>query len=257
MKLVLETKDKITKFIVLFQNLKSFSEYVNLHINSDGIYMQGMDASQCSCFESKLTKEWFDNYEYDSENDTILIGINTMILQKILGIYVDSQHLEMSVGCDEDYLNVSFINGDKVLDKYFEIPLMDIESQLLDIQSEESNVDVTVVSKDFCDLINQLNIFNDTLQLEFTESQVMFLANGSDGTMKVNINLNDFIEYAIQEDFELKQSYNMKHISLMCLFSKLNEQCVMKYSEDRPMEAKYALDNESYVVFYLAPKIED
>ncbi|MAU37716.1 MAG: hypothetical protein CMD14_10185, partial [Flavobacteriales bacterium] len=111
--------------------------------------------------------------------------------------------------------------------------------------------------KDFCDLINQLNIFNDTLQLEFTESQVMFLANGSDGTMKVNINLNDFIEYAIQEDFELKQSYNMKHISLMCLFSKLNEQCVMKYSEDRPMEAKYTLDNESYVVFYLAPKIED
>ena len=68
---------------------------------------------------------------------------------------------------------------------------------------------------------------------------------------------DDFIEYAIQEDFELKQSYNMKHISLMCLFSKLNEQCVMKYSEDRPMEAKYTLDNESYVVFYLAPKIED
>ena len=143
------------------------------------------------------------------------------------------------------------------MDKYFEIPLMDIESQLLDIQSEESNVDVTVVSKDFCDLINQLNIFNDTLQLEFTETQVMFLANGSDGIMKVNINLNDFIEYAIEENFELKQSYNMKHISLMCLFSKLNEQCVMKYSEDRPMEAKYILDNDSYVVFYLAPKIED
>ena len=133
------------------------------------------------------TKKWI----FLKISGAILIPLMIWFILNLISIY------------DEDYLNVSFINGDKVLDKYFEIPLMDIESQLLDIQSEESNVDVIVVSKDFCDLINQLNIFNDTLQLEFTESQVMFLANGSDGTMKVNINLNDFIEYAIQEDFEL------------------------------------------------------
>ena len=55
------------KFNVLFQNLKAFSDNVNLHINKDGIYMQGMDQSQCSCFESKLNSKWFDNYDYDLE----------------------------------------------------------------------------------------------------------------------------------------------------------------------------------------------
>ena len=257
MKFVLTSKDKITKFNVLFQNLKAFSDHVNLHINKEGIYMQGMDESQCGCFESKLNSKWFDNYEYDLESDNILIGINTMIIQKILSIYVDSQEMEIHVDDNQDYLNVAFKDGKNVLDKYFEIPLMDIESQLLDIDSEESNVDVTMSSKDYCNLINQLNIFNDTLQLEFTETQVLFLSNGSDGTMKVNINLDDFIEYSIDEDFQLKQSYNMKHISMMCLFGKLNETCIMKYGENRPMEARYSLDEDSYVAFYLAPKFDE
>tara|TARA_B100001769_G_scaffold275318_1_gene277228 strand:+ start:21188 stop:21961 length:774 start_codon:yes stop_codon:yes gene_type:complete len=257
MKLILTTKDKISQFNVLFQNLKAFSEHVNLHIDKEGIYMQGMDSSQCSCFESKLTSEWFDEYNYNLEKDTIAIGINTNILQKILGIYVETQTLELSVDDNEEFLNVSFIDGNNVLNKYFEIPLMDIESQLLDLVSDESNVDLTFESKHYCDLIHQLTIFNDTLQIEFTETKVLFLANGSDGTMKVNVEMDDLVEYAIDENFELKQSYNIRHISLMCLFSKLNKHCIMKYSSDRPMEAKYVLDNNSYVMFYLAAKIDD
>ena len=67
--------------------------------------------------------------------------------------------------------------------------------------------------------------------------------------------LQDF--YEMYEDFELKQSYNMKHISMMCLFGKLNETCIMKYGENRPMEARYSLDEDSYVAFYLAPKFDE
>jgi hypothetical protein len=85
----------------------------------------------------------------------------------------------------------------------------------------------------------------------------MFLASGADGTMKVNINLDDFIEYAIQEDYELKQAYNLRHISMMCLFGKLNKQCIMAFHQSRPMEARFKLEEESYVVFYLAPKLDE
>tara|TARA_B110000483_G_C18205652_1_gene547472 strand:+ start:2761 stop:3534 length:774 start_codon:yes stop_codon:yes gene_type:complete len=257
MKLTLNTKDKIMKFNVLFQNLKAFTEYINLYVSKDGIYIQGMDPSQCSCFECKLANNWFDSYNYELENEKETVGINTIILQKILGIYVDTQTLEISVDNNADNLYISFVNGDNIIDKYFEIPLVEIDSELLDIKSDESNVDLTVVSKDYCDLINQLYIFNDALSLEFDESSVNFLAKGSDGTMKVNINLDDFVEYAIEEDFQLKQTYNIRHITLICLFSKLNQHCIMKYSDDRPMEAKYNLENDSYVVFYLAPKIVD
>ena len=63
MKLQLDNKERITQFNVLFQNLKAFSEHVILNTSKTGIFMQGMDSSQSSCFEAKLNAEWFDNYE--------------------------------------------------------------------------------------------------------------------------------------------------------------------------------------------------
>jgi proliferating cell nuclear antigen PCNA len=257
MKLQLKNKERITQFIILFQNLKAFSEHVILHASKSGLFMQGMDSSQSSCFEAKLTASWFDSYEYNLEDETTSFGVSTQIIQKILGIYQDKQEVEMNVDENMENLFVSFSENNEVLDKYFEIPLMDIDHEMLEITNEESEVDIIMESKQFCELVAQLQIFHDKLVLRFTETQVMFLASGADGTMKVNINLDDFIEYAIQEDYELKQAYNLRHISMMCLFGKLNKQCIMAFHQSRPMEARFKLEEESYVVFYLAPKLDE
>tara|TARA_B100000530_G_C15894611_1_gene462862 strand:- start:506 stop:1279 length:774 start_codon:yes stop_codon:yes gene_type:complete len=257
MKFQLKTKERITQFNVLFQNLKAFSEYVILNVSNEGIFMQGMDVSQTSCFESKLTSEWFDGYEYNLEDDKVSIGVSTNIIQKILAIYYENQEIEISIDDNQDNLFVSFNGCDDVLDKYFEIPLMDIEQDMLDITNEESEIDIIMESKQLCNLVSQLHVFHDKLVLTFTETQVLFLASGQDGTMKVNVNLNDFVEYAIQEEYELTQAYNLRHISMMCLFGKLNKNCIMAFHQDRPMETRFKLDEESYVVFYLAPKIDE
>ena len=46
--------------------------------------MQGMEMSKCGCFESRLTFEWFDDFEYDKEkNDVSSIGLNTQVLQRV------------------------------------------------------------------------------------------------------------------------------------------------------------------------------
>ena len=39
MKVKLTTKERITQFNVLFQNLKAFSEHVILHVSKKGIFM--------------------------------------------------------------------------------------------------------------------------------------------------------------------------------------------------------------------------
>lgn len=257
MKVKLTTKERITQFNVLFQNLKAFSEHVILHVSKKGIFMQGMDLTQTSCFESNLTANWFDGYEYTLEDETVSIGVSTIIIQKILAIYHDKQNIEISIDDNQDNLFVSFNGCDNVLDKYFEIPLMDIEQEMLEITNEDSEIDIIMESKQWCNLVSQLQVFHDKLVLTFTESQVLFLASGQDGTMKVNVNLNDFVEYAIQEDYELTQAYNLKHISMMCLFGKLDQNCIMAFHQDRPMETRFKLDEESYVVFYLAPKIDE
>ena len=258
MKLILSEPDKIYKFSVLFQHLKAITEYVVLYINTDGVHMQGLDPSQCMCFEVRLSSQWFDTFEFDKDNDTSTLGMSTNVLNKIIGTKKDTQSLTISVSSNEDNLEVSFTGGENVLDKYFEIPLMDIEQELLELDNNESEIDVIMTSKNFSELVSQLQMFNDRLTMTFTEESLSMVSNGSDGSMKVNISFDDVIEYSVEEDIQLRQSYSLKFVSMMCLFSKLSEEFIMAFSKERPMYGKYKLDDEnSFVSFYLAPKVED
>ena len=261
MKLTLSDQDKISQFAVIFQNLKAFSEHVVLYLSEEGVYMQGMESSHCSCFESRLKHDWFDSFEYDKGNDISSLGINTHVLHRVIGTRRDGQTIELGASSIGDTLEISFTGekdaGANCLDKYFEIPLMDIEEQILDLGVSESDVDLVMPSKKFCELISQLQIFDDKLCLTFTEDKVAFLSSGSEGSMKVNVSFDDVVEYAVAEDTSLKQSYSLKFISMMCLFSKLDEEFTMAFSDNRPMKGLYKLEGGSYVMFCLAPRVDD
>mgnify|MGYP000035070065 FL=1 len=261
MKLILSDPDKISQFAAIFQNLKAFSEHVVIYLSEEGLYMQGMESSHCSCFESRLTFDWFNDFEYNKENDVPSLGVNTYVLQRIIGTRRDGQTIELETDSNGDTLKISFTGekeaGANCLNKYFEIPIMDIEEQLMELGGSESEVDLVMPSKKFCELITQLQIFDDKLSLTFTEETVAFLSSGSEGSMKVNVSFDDVVEYAVAEDTTLKQSYSLKFISMMCLFSKLNDEFTMAFSNNRPMEGRYKLDGESYVKFYLAPRVDD
>ena len=257
MKLTLTNQESICKFATLLQNLKVFSEHIVFHFSVDGIYMQGMDSSHCSCFEIKLTSKWFDSFTFNENDDPSSMGVSTNVLQKIFGTRKDGQVVEMNVSNESEHLELSFTGEEKVLDKFFEIPLMEIEEDLLHLGSSDSEVDLIIPSKKFCELVSQLQMFHDTLSLEFTETNVTFLSSGIDGSMKVNVSFEDVVEYAVSEGINLQQCYSTKFISMMCSFSKLNEELIMAFSNDRPLEGKYKLGEESYAAFYLAPKIEN
>ena len=98
-------------------------------------------------------------------------------------------------------------------------------------------------------------IFDEVLTLTFNEDKIDMKSSGSDGSMKVKMNIDDIKEYAISEDITLVQSYSLKYIHLMCQFNKLSSEINMGFSKDKPMTMKYDLLDESYVLIHLAPKI--
>jgi hypothetical protein len=82
-------------------------------------------------------------------------------------------------------------------------------------------------------------------------------SNGDAGKLKVNIPIDDLNEYAIAEGEELDISYSLNHISKMCLSTKLSSSVEIFISTDYPMCFKYNLGDNSFVSFYIAPKIVD
>jgi proliferating cell nuclear antigen PCNA len=257
MKITIEDTRKIGKLAVIFCNLKPFTDNIVIYIKPSGLYIQCMDDGHCALFECTLAKAWFTSYEFNDKTDMPSISVNIGMLYKVLNTREDEQTLEIELTKkNEDKIYLTF-NGGKTC-KYFELPLVNIDQELLNTDTiKETDIDLTIEGKTFCDLINQLMIFDEVLTMTFSEEKIDMQSSGTDGSMKVNMKIDDIKEYAIAESTTLVQSYSLKYIHLMCQFNKLAGEINMGFSKDKPMSMKYDLLEESEVLIHLAPKIRD
>jgi proliferating cell nuclear antigen PCNA len=265
MKIVFASARKVQQFATVFANLKNFTDNVSIYFKPTGIYIQCMDDSHCCLFECDLHSSWFKTYEYNAASDQPSIGINIVMLNKVLNTWNDTQTLTIELEPESDKISINFQKTDDSntnFDKFFELPLIILESELMDVRVSETLVDLTVESKVFCALINNLTIFNDVLKLTFKEESIECVSSGSEGSMKAVININDVKEYATPENTTLEQAYSLRYIQLMCQFNKLAPEMKMGFNSDMPMLMKYTLseetdEHESFARIHLAPKIVD
>ena len=200
MKIVFANARKCQQFAAIFANLKNFTENVCIYFKPDQVYIQCLDDSHCCLFEARLTSKWFKEYTIDEANDLGCIGINIGMLNKVLNTWTDTQEMSIEVQPDTDKISISFENGNTVtnqFNKYFELSLINVENELMDAREFDTHVDLTVESKVFCSLINQLSIFDNNLTLTFNEENIECVSSGTDGSMKALINVDEVKEYAI------------------------------------------------------------
>ena len=265
MKLVFADTRRSQQFATLFAHLKNFTDNLSLYFRPHELYIQCLDDSHCCLFECRLAIGWFKEYTFDPMTDQGCIGVNIAMLNKVLNTWHESQVLSVEVEPSADKIFIHFENNSTTtavagqFNKYFELPLVNLENELMDAQLFETLVDLTVDSKIFWSLIGQLTIFDNTLTLTFNEEHVECVSSGTEGSMTARINVNEVKEYAIPESTTLKQSYSLRYVQMMCQFNKLATEMELGFSEDKPMTLKYVLDNDaaSYVRFHLAPKITD
>ena len=269
MKLIISNSSKAIKFTNIFNNLKNFTETTNMIFSDDGLYIQGMDKTQCCLFELKINNHWFDSYEFDKSNDAEKIGISNIIMHKILNTRRDNQKIIIIYLGTPDKLSIHFSNEENEkneqskseFNKKIDIPLMDLESQLLSVPNTEYEAEITISSNMMREIVDELSIFNDKLEISLNEENINLKSSGIEGEMGITIKNDDIIEYAIVENGNLKQSYSIKFFKLMTGFNKLSSEVKLGFSEVNPMLMLYELEPNSseinYIKFYLAPYIND
>lgn len=256
LKFIIGDSKKSMKFTNIINHLKQFTSNVLIHLRPTGFYIQCLDDSHCCLFECDLVPSWFEKYSFEYEKT---IGISLSTFYKVLNARQESQSIELVINEDnEDFVYVNFIKGNNGhFDKYFELPLINIETDCMNVTPPETLVDLTIETKTFCDMINQFMIFDDVLIITFTEEKIGLTASGSDGKMRTEINIDDVKEYVIAEKIELKQSYSLRYINMMCHFNKLSNDLYLGFSDAMPLLMKYDLGENSHASFHLAPKITD
>ena len=277
MNIVIKNANKADIFVSIFQYISKFTENMNLMFEKDRFYMQTINTSHVVILEICLPKEWFDIYEIGDQTHSI--GVNTSLFYKVLKKREKSQQINIcyNVNGNSDRLQFFFTstgeednvddNTDKkkkedelIFDKDFEIPLMDIDEELLSIPNMDYQAELSLSTDKFANLINQLKDFGETLEIQCSEEKITLSAHSSEnGKMMTRILIEDLTEFSIEENEIIQMEFALKYLHEICLYQKISKLVELKISKDFPMRIMYPLGNENDAtfLFYLAPKMAE
>jgi len=240
--------------------MKLFTDNINIMFESERMFIQGMDGARVSIFEITLPSSWFDKYEHEDEG-TVLIGISSSLLFRVLNTRDKSQNLTIQFDKENsDKLLVDFTGESKVaFDKHFELPLMDIDEEMMAIPEIEYQAEFSLSSANYSNMINQMKMFGDCLEIKCSEDRIDLLSNSVDlGKMSVNIPIEDLTEFSINEGETLDISFSLNYMHMFCMYSKLPKDVNLSVSDNYPMKMVYKLGEEgAEMIFYLAPKLSN
>ena len=260
MNIIITNSAKADLFGALFQHVRLFTEHVNITFEKDRVFVQSMDSSRVSVFELSLPDTWFDVYEHTADS-AITLGVPATMLFKILNTrdkIQETQILYDDVNSDKLFLNFSSNNA-SVFNKRFELPLIELDCEVMEIPPGESDAEFSLDSVVFASLINQLKIFGDTIEIQCSEEKIVLQSISIEaGKMLVDINIEDLTEYSINEGEIMKLSFSLSMLHHICMYSKISKEVEIHLKDNFPMKLKYSLgDDGASFTFYLAPKIGD
>ena len=263
MNIIINNIQKAECFAAIFQHIKLMTDNINMMFERDRLYVQSMDSARVSIFEIIIPATWFDIYTVENQ---INLGMNSSILYKILNARDKQQSMQIEYDPDnDDKLSIHYtspgtseLNKDNCFDKHFELPLVDIETELLAIVELDYQAEISFPSTYFASIINQLKMFGDTMEIECSEEKIVLYATSIEsGKMCVEIKIDDLTAFSILEGEDMKLSFSLMYLHNICMYNKLAKDIELKISTNYPMRIDYDLGEGAKIVYFLAPKMSD
>ena len=256
MKISINDLNKVEMFTILFQNMKSMSDLINIQFSQEKMYIQAMDSSKVSIIEIVLPNTWFSEYECTIP---VTLGIHTVILYKILSARDKSQFINIEYDSEEDRIFFHMCSNDKsIFDRKFECPLIEIDTEIMEIPDVDYQVELSLPSANFSLLISQLKGFGESLEFHCSETLIKLVANTIEsGSMTVEVKIDDLCSFSIEEGQDVVLSFGLQYMSSICQYHKVAEDIDIKLHMESPLLIEYNLIDNGIIKYYLAPKISD
>jgi len=258
MKILISDKKKKETFVSLFQVLKNCSSLTCITFENELAHIQGMDKSHVCLFDVKINKKWFSNYDV---NEVTKICFDSNVFHSIISTKSDNQDLIIRLDIDNaDILHINFDSNELKkgdFKKFFKMPLAEYEYEEMNIPTVDYDAEFSLSSKQISDMFSQLSNFGSDIIVKCSENDISLTTNGITGEMRVDIPIDDLSSYTIVEGEEIVLTYSLAYINKMCITNKLSTDIEFSISNESPMKICYNLGDDSLMVFYIAPKMND
>ena len=258
MRIQISDKKKKDIFVSIFQVLKNCSSLICVMFETELVHIQGMDKSHVCLFDVKLHKNWFTNYDII---DSTKICFDSNVFHSIISTKSENQDLIIKMNSDEKdvlYVNFESIEAKKGdFKKSFKMPLAEYEYEEMNIPTVDYDAEFSLLSKQITDMFSQLNNFGNDIIVKCSETSISLTTNGITGEMRVDIPIDDLTSYSIVEGEDITLTYSLAYINKMCITNKLSADVELSLSNECPMKISYDLGDDSSMIFFMAPKLND
>ncbi|KAI9741111.1 MAG: proliferating cell nuclear antigen [Cirrosporium novae-zelandiae] len=239
--------------------IKDLVQDCNFDCNDSGIALQAMDNSHVALVSMMLQAEGFSPFRCDRN---IALGINLTSLTKVLRAAQSDDILTLKADDSPDVVNLVFESSESDRLSEYDIKLMDIDQEHLGIPETDYSAVITMPSAEFQRVCRDLNQLSESVSIEATKDGVKFAASGDIGNGAVTIRQHSNVDkpendvsIALSEPVAL--TFSLKYLVNFCKASGLSSSVKLCLSSEVPLLVEYGLAGNSYLRFYLAPKIGD
>ncbi len=231
----------------LLEVLKDIINDVNIYFDSTGMKIVAFDVARVTLAYVKLSAENFE--EYSCPKDVVL-GINVINTFKLLKSISNTDIL--SITNTEENLIVTVSNDGKKCTSTFNIRLLDLNEDILEIPEREdsSSNEIVIPSVEFQKIVRDMSNIGSELLVRRTGNTVEFRCVGDFAEKQTVIEQPDDIGDSVTEGtFSLKYLSMFTKATILCPLVQI----VQDTDDDSPAIFKYTIANLGELRFYLSP----
>merc|ERR1712113_1340371 len=239
---------------------KDLCKDINFDCSEKGLQVQSMDSSHVALVSLLLRESAFNDFKCERPTS---LGMNVDSLAKILKMCGpnDSLKLRWRAGADTVSFQCESGDDDRIAD--FDLKLMQIESEHMEIPEQQYKVLARLPSAEFQKVCRDLKEFGETMQIQASKEGIRFSVQGDIGTGNVMMKPRESEKPEEKVTLTVHESVTATFaLRYLVTFSKAAPLCStveLGLGPDSPLSVKYELENadNGFMQFYLAPKIDE
>ena len=232
----------------------------NIDCSPQGMSMQAMDSVNVALVDLRLANDGFDVYKCKRP---MTIGVNLLSMAKIMKLAGNTDKMVLSAMEVGDTLNFHFHSQDRKKQAKFELKLMDIDVDMMEMPTMEYEAVVEMPSAGLQRIVRDLMTLGDQVLIGVDEDGVEFNVIGDEGkgSIKVMEDIDEDKEDHLKTKVELtrpvKLLFALRYLNFFTRATPLADTVKLSMSTDVPLCIEYAFGELGYLRFHLAPKINE
>lgn len=230
-----------------FEVLKDILNDVNIYFKPEGMFIVTLDTARTSLIDMFLPS---DNFEEYICNGNIDCGVNMTNMYKLLKTITVNDVLIISINSKE-FMNIEIHSEQKKTSTKFELKLLDINENQIEVPETEMTVITPIPSVDFQRICRDMSNIGDELEIYRDGKSLKLVCKGDFANQETEIQCVDESPY-------LSGTYSLKYMNI---FTKATSMCstvqIMQEEQNRFLILKYNVANLGDLKFYLATKVNE